>query len=48
MCWAAGIVSLTASYDFSPRWSARATFDRLLTRHDRDADVILLGAGYRF
>lgn len=44
----AGIVSLTASYDFTPRWTARASFNRLLTRYDRDADVLLLGAGYRF
>lgn len=43
-----GIITLTASYRLSPRWSARLSFNRLVTGEDRDADVILLGAGFRF
>lgn len=43
-----GIVSLTADYRFDSHWSLRASFNRLVTRYDRDADVILIGAGYRF
>jgi hypothetical protein len=43
-----GILSLSASYRFAPRWSARISFNRIVTRYDRDADVILLGGGYRF
>ena len=43
-----GILSLSASYRFDPRWFARLSFNRIVTRYDRDADVILLGGGYRF
>lgn len=43
-----GIVSLTGSYRFDSHWLARFSFNRLVTRYDRDADVILLGGGYRF
>ena len=43
-----GIASWTASYRFDPNWSVRISFDRLVTRYDRDADVILLGGGYSF
>jgi len=43
-----GIVTLTASYRFAPRWFARFSWNRIVTRYDRDTDVILLGGGYRF
>lgn len=43
-----GIVTLTASYRFDPRWFARLSWNRIVTRYDRDTDVILLGGGYRF
>jgi hypothetical protein len=43
-----GIISFGATYRFDPRWFARFSFNRLVTRYDRDADVILLGAGYGY
>jgi hypothetical protein len=44
----AGIVSLSASYRFNQRWLARVTWNRMVTRYDRDADIIEGGIGIRF
>jgi hypothetical protein len=44
----AGLVSVSASYRFDKRWLARLTWNRVLTRYDRDADLVQLGLGYRF
>ncbi|HET6459203.1 MAG TPA: hypothetical protein VFG29_00305 [Syntrophales bacterium] len=44
----AGVVSLSASYRFNPNWLARITWNRIATNYDRDADVIMIGPGYRF
>jgi hypothetical protein len=43
-----GIISVMATWRFDPRWFIRGSFNRVVTHYDRDADVILLGAGYRF
>lgn len=43
-----GLVSITASYRLTPHWSARLTWNRVVTRYSRDTDVILGGIGYRF
>jgi hypothetical protein len=43
-----GLVSMSASYRITPRWSARVTWNRVMTRYSRDTDVILGGIGYRF
>ena len=43
-----GIVTLTGSYRFDPRWFARLSWNRVVTRYDRDTDVILLGGGFIF
>ncbi|KXU83958.1 hypothetical protein CI15_25930 [Paraburkholderia monticola] len=43
-----GLLSMTASYRFTQRWSARVTWNRVMTRYSRDTDVILGGIGYRF
>jgi hypothetical protein len=43
-----GMISFTAAWRFDPSWSARFSFNRIVTSYDRDADVILIGAGYRF
>jgi hypothetical protein len=43
-----GIITLTASYRFDPRWFARLSWNRVVTHYDRDTGVILLGGGYRF
>ncbi|EXI99380.1 outer membrane insertion signal protein [Burkholderia pseudomallei] len=43
-----GIVSISASYRFDDRWLARVTWNRVVTRYDRDTDVIQAGLGYRF
>lgn len=42
------IISFMAACRFDRHWFARFSFDRLVARYDRDADVILLGAGFRF
>ncbi len=44
----AGLVSPSVSYRFSPHWLARLTWNRILTDNSRDADVFLLGFGYRW
>lgn len=44
----AGIVSLTASYQFHPSYVARVNWHRILVDYDRDADVVLAGIGYLF
>jgi hypothetical protein len=44
----AGLVSLSASYRLSERWLARVTWNRMVTRYDRDADIIEGGIGIRF
>jgi hypothetical protein len=43
-----GLLSTTASYRFGNSWSARFTWHRGVSRWDRDSDILLLGAGYRF
>lgn len=44
----AGIASLSARYRITPDWHAQATWSRVFTDDDGDADVLLIGAGYRF
>lgn len=43
-----GLVSVSASYRIDPRWLARVTWNRVVTRYDRDTDVIEAGIGLRF
>ncbi len=43
-----GLVSVSASYRLTQHWSARVTWNRVMTRYSRDTDVILGGIGYRF
>jgi hypothetical protein len=43
-----GLVSLSASYRLTDRWLARVTWNRMVTRYDRDADIIEAGVGMRF
>ncbi len=43
-----GIVSISASYRFSDRLLTRLTWNRVITRYNRDTDVIQAGLGYRF
>jgi hypothetical protein len=45
---ASGIVTLGASYHLGNRWVARFSWHRIVSKYDRDTDIILLGAGYRF
>lgn len=44
----AAMVSITLAYEISPTWVARAIWHRIGTGDDHDADVVLLGVGYRF
>jgi hypothetical protein len=43
-----GIASITASYDLSKKLDARFTWSRIVTNNDTDADLVLLGLGYKF
>jgi hypothetical protein len=43
-----GLLSVSASYRLTQNWSARLTWNRVMTRYSRDTDVILAGIGYRF
>jgi len=42
------MVSVTLAYEITPRWKVRAVWDRIGTGDDHDADIVLLGAGYKF
>jgi hypothetical protein len=46
--FASGIVTLTASYHLGQRWVARLSWNRIVSKYDRDTDILLLGIGYRF
>ena len=39
---------MTASYRIGREWTARFSWNRVLSHYDRDADVLLFGVGYRF
>jgi len=43
-----GIVTLTSSYRILPSWDARISWNRVITDHNYDTDVLLGGFGYRF
>jgi hypothetical protein len=43
-----GIVTIAGAYRFNARWDARIEWNRVVTRYDRDTDVILTGIGYRW
>jgi hypothetical protein len=42
------LVSASLSYAMTPAWSVRAVWHRIGTGDDHDADIVLLGAGYKF
>jgi len=44
----AGLVTLTAGYRFAGHWIARFNWNRTMTGNDRDSDIFVLGAGYRW
>jgi hypothetical protein len=44
----AALLSPTIAYRFTRHWQARLTWNRVLSDYNRDADVILLGIGYRW
>lgn len=43
-----GLLTLTADYRFTPHWSVRTSWNRVVTSYNRDTDVIMGGIGYRF
>ncbi|RFU45246.1 hypothetical protein [Paraburkholderia sp. DHOC27] len=43
-----GLLSVSAAYRVTQHWSARVTWNRVMTRYSRDTDVIMGGIGYRF
>jgi len=43
-----GLMTMTASYRFSPHIALRANWNRTITSYNRDTDVMTVGAGYRF
>ena len=44
----APIVSITLATRLSEHWLARLTWDRVASSYNRDADIILVGLGYRW
>jgi hypothetical protein len=42
------LVTMSASYQLSRHWLARASWNRVMTGYDKDSDIYLLGVGYRF
>jgi len=42
------IFTATAAFRLSRHWDARVSWNRIDTNYNRDTDVILFGAGYRF
>ncbi|MRR53902.1 MAG: hypothetical protein EG822_05230 [Deltaproteobacteria bacterium] len=43
-----GVATMSVAYRFHPRWGTRASWNRIITDYDRDADVWLAGISYRF
>jgi hypothetical protein len=44
----AGLVTLSAAYQFRSPWIIRISWNRIVTNYDRDTDVLLGGIGFRF
>lgn len=42
------LISLSASYRFTPGWNARITWHRVLANYNRDTDIFFAGLGYGF
>jgi hypothetical protein len=42
------MIAVSAAVRLPARTFLRASWNRVLTHHDRDADVVLIGLGYRF
>ncbi|MDR6490481.1 hypothetical protein J2797_000357 [Paraburkholderia terricola] len=43
-----GLVTVAGAYRLTDHWEARLAWSRVLTRYDRDSDVIFGGVGYRW
>ncbi|RDK03084.1 hypothetical protein [Paraburkholderia lacunae] len=43
-----GLVTIAGSYRFTDHWDGRIEWNRVVTRYDRDSDVIFAGVGYRW
>jgi hypothetical protein len=43
-----GLVSVSASYRLGRYWLTRVTWNRVVTRYDRDTDMVEAGVGLRF
>lgn len=43
-----GVIGMTAGYSLGDHWVARFIWDRVLTNYSHDADILLVGLGYRF
>ena len=43
-----GIFTAMAGFRFGRHWDARLSWNRTITSYNRDTDIVMLGAGYRF
>jgi hypothetical protein len=43
-----GLVTIAGAYRLTDHWEARIAWNRVVTRYDRDSDVIFGGVGYRW
>jgi hypothetical protein len=46
--FASAVITATMSYHFVRGWIGRVSWHRISSNYDRDSDIVLLGAGYRF
>jgi len=42
------LVTMSAAYNLTKHWSARVSWNRVMTTYDKDSDIYLAGIGYRF
>lgn len=42
------LLTMSAAYNLTKHWTARASWNRVMTTYDKDSDIYLAGIGYRF
>jgi hypothetical protein len=49
--WSAAVsilLTMSAGYNVTEHWTARVSWNRVMTTYDKDSDIYLAGVGYRF
>jgi hypothetical protein len=42
------LLTMSAGYNVTEHWTARVSWNRVMTTYDKDSDIYLAGVGYRF